>query len=335
MSGVEMVEVKAADDGLRLDKWFRLHYPQISHGQLQKMLRKKQVRLDGSKATGKDRVEEGQTVRVPPHDFVQNLLDDSTPKSQQPSFQMNAKDKAFIRSLVIYEDDDVIALNKPAGIAVQGGSKTTRHIDKMLDGLRSDAPDAERPRLVHRLDKDTSGLLLIAKTRKSAAALGEALRSRKAHKLYWALCYRVPRPKEGMIRVPLMKLGGAGQEVMQPPPKELVDQAQPALTHYKVMEAAGHRISWIALQPETGRTHQLRAHLKAIQCPIVGDPKYGDPELKGSREFGAKMQLHARHIEIPHPRKGMLSLWVDLPEHMAESWKLLGFDPHNKDVPFE
>ena len=343
MSGVEHIEIKAADDGLRLDKWFKLYYPAISFGQLQKMLRKKQVKLDGKKVAAKDKVLEGQVVRVPPHDFASGHKFDST-QAQRPMARstkrppLNKKDKAFIRSLVIYEDEDVIALNKPYGIAVQGGSKTTRHLDKMLDGLLPEDYDEtlERPRLVHRLDKYTSGILLLAKSRKAAAALGESLRSREAHKLYWALCYRVPKPAEGMIKVPLMKIGGPGQEVMQPPPVGMEDQAQSALTHYAVLETAAQRVSWVVLQPETGRTHQLRAHLKAINCPIVGDPKYGDAEIKGSKEFGSKMQLHARHIEIPHPsKKGMLSLWVDLPDHMAQSWKFLDFDANNKEVPFE
>ncbi len=336
MSGVELVEVTAADDGMRLDRWFKQHYPIISHGQLQKMLRKKQVKLDGVKTTGKDKIEEGQIIRVPPHDFATSEPSDKPMAKSAIRPRLNAKDTAFIRGLVVYEDDDVIALNKPAGIAVQGGSKTTRHIDRYLDGLRPEGDDsAERPRLVHRLDKDTSGLLLIAKTRKSAAALGESLRSREAHKLYWALTYRTPKPSEGMIKVPLVKLGGPGQETMQPPPFDYEGDVQSALSHYAVIETAGQRVCWVALQPETGRTHQLRAHMKAINCPIVGDPKYGDPELKGSSEFGSKMQLHARHIEIPHPsKKGVLSLWVDLPEHMQDSWRFLGFDMDNKEKPF-
>ncbi len=335
MSGVKLVEVKTADDGMRLDRWFKTHYPAISHGQLQKMLRKKQVRLDGSKTTGKDRVAEGQVIRVPPHDFAAQSENEGQDREKPRPHMPNAKDMAFIRSLVIYEDDDVIALNKPHGLAVQGGSKTRRHVDGLLDGLRPEGGEGERPRLVHRLDKDTSGILLLAKHRKSAAALGESLRSREAHKLYWALCYRVPRPSSGIINVSLMKIGGAGQEVMQPPPKGLEDKAQSALTHFHLMDSAASRVSWLALQPETGRTHQLRAHLKAIECPIVGDPKYGDPELKGSKEFGSKMQLHARHIEIPHPSgKGTLSLWVELPPHMQQSWELLSFDASNKEIPF-
>ncbi|MHA1165385.1 MAG: RluA family pseudouridine synthase [Alphaproteobacteria bacterium] len=321
MSDVELVEVVSAESGMRLDRWFKAHYPTLPHGALQKLLRKGQVRLDGGRVKASARIEAGQKVRVPPMH-----LD----KTREPAKTTLSKAEIrFIRCLVIYNDSHVLALNKPAGLAVQGGTKTVRHVDGLLDGLRFDA--GERPRLVHRLDKDTSGVLLLARDRASASALGDALKTREACKTYWALVNGVPSPQRGEIDLPLVKKGGAHSERMVVAEEEETG-AKHAVTRYAVIEPAGSKLSWVAMWPLTGRTHQLRVHMAAIGHPIVGDGKYGGREAHPGGEIEPKLYLHARKIEIANPSgKGMLKISAALPDHMRKTWGLFGFDPELKD----
>ena len=314
MSGVEQKRVSDDEDGLRLDRWFKAHYPELAHGQLQKLLRTGQIRVDGARVKAGMRLQSGQSVRVPPMAPVRRRAESIKPSKD---------DAAFIRSLVLYEDADVIALNKPPGLAVQGGTKTHRHIDGMLDALAVDP--GEQLRLVHRLDKDSSGVLLIARSRKAAAALGKALKAHQAKKIYWALVVGVPRPEQGAIEAPLVKRGQAGEErvvVAEDGSKE----AQHALTHFRVIDTAGRELAWVALWPVTGRTHQLRVHMAAIGHPIVGDGKYGGADAHPGGEIGGRLQLHARRIEIDLPSGKRLEIEAPLPPHMAETWRLLGFE---------
>ncbi|MEM9684049.1 MAG: RluA family pseudouridine synthase, partial [Pseudomonadota bacterium] len=237
---------------------------------------------------------------------------------------------AFIRSLVIYRDDDVIALNKPPGLAVQGGTGTKRHIDGMLEGLRFDAPEA--PRLVHRLDRDTSGVLLIGRSRASTAALGKIFRSRDARKLYWAILVGIPDLRSGRIDLAVSKLPGKSGERMMVDP----EAGQRAITYYRVMESAGRRIARVALWPWTGRTHQLRVHCAAIGCPILGDGKYGGQDaFVAGHGLSRKLHLHAREIAIPHSTTGQpLVVRAPLPDHMRGTWDFFGFDPDETEDPF-
>ncbi len=324
MSGVELVEVEAAEAGMRLDRWFRAHYPAIAHGALQKLLRTGQVRVDGGRAKANARLAAGQQVRVPPVKYDTARLKARTP--------LSAEDARFIQSLVIHKDKHILALNKPAGLAVQGGTGTVRHIDGLLDGLQFDA--SERPRLVHRLDKDTGGVLLLARDRATASALGETLRDRAAIKTYWALLKGVPSPRRGEISLPLVKKGGAGSERVHIA-EENEAGAMRATTRYAVIEPAGSKLCWAALWPLTGRTHQLRVHLAAIGHPIVGDGKYGGSDAHPGGDIPARLHLHARKIEIPHPSGGILRISASLPDHMRGTWKLFGFDPGLESEPFE
>ena len=313
MTGVNFREVEAADDDLRLDRWFRRHYAGLSHGRLEKLLRTGQVRVDGKRAKSGFRLKEGQMVRVPP-------LGDQDKKSRRQTSPMAESDRAFVRGLVVREDDLFFALNKPAGLAVQGGSKTPRHIDGMLGGLVEEG--SERPRLVHRLDKDTSGVLLVARSAQAADRLGKCFRHRLAKKQYWALVAGVPTPRQGEIDLPLAKMGTQGRERVQPDP----ESGQSALTRYYVVETIGRRCAWVALYPLTGRTHQLRVHMAAIGHPILGDGKYG-----GERAFldgvTGKMHLHANQIAMPHPAgRGELLVNAPLTSHMLESWRFFGLD---------
>jgi len=325
MSGVEKKRVAPGEDGMRLDRWFAAHYPGLSHVRLQKLLRTGQVRVDGGRAKANMRIEGGQEIRVPP--LPEPAAETAAP-SEKP---LTERDIEFVRGLVIHKDDDIIALNKPAGLAVQGGSGTTEHLDRLLDGLTFDK--TERPRLVHRLDKDTSGVMLLARSRDAAAKLGRALKHRGARKLYWALVIDVPKPGQGEINLSLIKRGGRGDERVHPAEPD-DPEAKRAVTRYAILERAGRSLSWLAMTPITGRTHQLRAHAAAIGHPIVGDGKYGGAEAHPGGEIPRKLHLHARRLTMPHPRGGIFDISAPLPEHMRKTWKLFGFDRQDDRDPF-
>ena len=314
MSGVSQCEVGTEDNDLRLDRWFQRYYGGLSHGRLQKLLRTGQVRVDGKRVKSNSRIRSGQIIRIPPLD-----AEKSGSLQQQ---RVTEADCSFIQNLVLFEDESVFALNKPAGLAVQGGSGTKRHLDGMLAGLVGDGVD--RPKLVHRLDKDTSGVLLIARSALVADRLGKQFQRSEVRKQYWALVAGVPSIRQGEIDLPLIKSGGRGQERVS------VDErnGKHATTRYEVIENAARECSWLALFPETGRTHQLRVHLAAIGHPIIGDGKYGGEEafLDGV-DIAEKMHLHARHIEFSHPTKaGKLSVTAPLTDHMMASWQFFGLN---------
>ncbi len=328
MNRVRRVTVAADETEIRLDRWFRRHFPGLGHGRLEKLLRTGQVRVDGKRAKSGTRLAGGQVVRVPP--LPAENPERATPRPQPRSRpQPTARDVAALRDSVLFMDDSVIAIDKPSGLAVQGGSGQRRHLDAMLDALRFDR--AERPRLVHRLDKDTSGVLLLARNAGAAAKLGAALRARKARKVYWALVVGVPRPRRGRIDSSLAKRPGRGGERVAADERA----GKRAVTFYRVIEAAGQRAAWLALMPVTGRTHQLRVHAALLGTPILGDGKYGGKaaflaELKAAR----RLHLHARAIALPHPRGGEFRVVAPLPEHMLESWRFFGFDPEDGGDPF-
>jgi 23S rRNA pseudouridine955/2504/2580 synthase len=286
-------------------------------------VRKGEVRVNGKRTETKARLATGQSVRVPPLSLAPPPPRDDAPQAQ--------KDRAFLKSIALYEDDDVLVLNKPMGLAVQGGSGTVRHVDGMLGSLRGSHPDAQRPRLVHRLDKDTAGCLLVAKTRFAASALAKTFRSRSARKIYWALVAGVPRPHQGRISTYLAKQEVEEDSVMRIA-KHGDKDAVHAVTYYAVIETSAQKLAWISLKPVTGRTHQLRAHMAHVGHPIVGDPKYFNIE---NWEFpgGIQDRLHllARRIVGPHPRGGTIDVSAPLPPHMQQSWNLLGFDAQRYD----
>jgi 23S rRNA pseudouridine955/2504/2580 synthase len=317
---VQMRAVSGDEAGLRLDRWFQRHYPELSHAALQKLLRTGQVRVDGKRVEGKDRVVPGQTVRLPPG--VTAAPQPSSKAAPKAVPKLSARDSEEIQSLVIHRDDWVIALNKPPGLAVQGGSGTERHVDGLLDGLRFGSE--VRPRLVHRLDKDTSGLLLIARTGPAAKRLSESFRDRETEKLYWAVVVGVPPRPDGAIDLPLAKRPGArDRETMQVDHEE----GQKALTHFKVLDRAANRAALLALWPRTGRTHQLRVHCAEIGCPILGDRKYGGEEALLSAVADARrLHLHARRLVLPHPSgKGTLKLQAEAPAHFKRTLEAFGF----------
>ncbi|MBV8393277.1 MAG: RluA family pseudouridine synthase [Alphaproteobacteria bacterium] len=313
---VQTRAVTSDEAGLRLDRWFQRHFPELGHGALQKLLRTGQVRLDGKRVEAKDRVEPGQTVRLPPG------VTATPPPKPKAVAKLSERDEVEIQKLVIHRDAEVIALNKPPGLAVQGGSGTERHVDGLLDGLRFGYE--ERPRLVHRLDKDTSGLLLIARTGQAAKRLAESFRDRETEKLYWAVVVGMPPRAEGAIDLPLAKRPGArDRETMQVDHEE----GQKALTHFRVLDHAGKRAALLALWPRTGRTHQLRVHCAEIGCPILGDRKYGGEEATLSTMAEArKLHLHARRLVLPHPSgKGELKVEAEPPPHFRRTVEAFGF----------
>ncbi len=332
MSGVRQISVNEDEDGMRLDRWFKVHFPQVTHGRLSKLLRTGQVRVDGGRVKGNERLLPGQSIRIPPIN-AEAASNKQVPAKPKP---LSSHDKAFLQSLVLFEDKHLYVLNKPSGLAVQGGSRTIRHIDGLLQGLAADL--YERPRLVHRLDRDTSGVLVIAKTRSVAASLGKLFQTRSVRKIYWALVSGVPKPEQGLIDEPLIKSGGPGEEKMQVAENLKQDGAQRALTHYAVIDKAPPSVAWISLKPVTGRQHQLRVHMQMIGNPIIGDPKYGHRETDGSGEhkdegFANKLHLHARRVCFPHPKGGIVDVTAPVPGHMRESMITCGFDPEQYDVP--
>ena len=319
---VETIEVRPEDSDLRLDRWFRVHFPDVTYGFLQKLLRTGQVRVDSRRVQPNERLEAGARVRVPKtvRELAQRV------PSAHPPLGIAAADREFISRLILFEDDHVLVLNKPFGIAVQGGTGTKRHIDGILPRMVDRFGD--RPRLVHRLDRDTTGILLIAKHRDAAAKLGRIFQTRAAAKTYWALVRGVPKPPQGKVEAALVKASGpAGDRVRKALPGEQVI-AMGASTYYAVIDRVANKAAWVSLKPVTGRQHQLRAHMALIGHPIVGDNKYeGGLDLPAA-EIEAKLHLHARRLVLPHPAGGCeIDITAPLPDHMRKTWSLLGLDP--------
>jgi 23S rRNA pseudouridine955/2504/2580 synthase len=312
MAEVKLLPVAPAEEGMRLDRWLRRRWPHLTQIQILKLARSGQIRQDGARVKADTRLSAGATIRVPP-------LPEGRPESPKPD--ISSRDAAFVKSLVLYEDDEVLALNKPAGLAVQGGTKTHRHIDRLLGAW---GEGASRPRLTHRLDRDTSGVLLLAKTPDAAAFLAGGFARRRAEKTYWALVEGNPKPARGVIELPLAKIGVDDRERMVPAdPKD--PAAKAAVTEYEMVSRAGPRAAWLSLRPLTGRTHQLRAHLLAIGHPILGDPKYNTPQsLEASGDL--KLQLHARRLRTPHPSGGMIEIEAPLSPEMRAGFTRFGFE---------
>ena len=316
---VRQFTVGADDDGVRLDRWFKRHLPQIGFATVSRWARTGQIRLDGKRAAPDDRLSTGQVLRVPPGGAAPER------KGPAPRKQLSEDQIALAEAMVLTQDRAAIVLNKPPGLATQGGTGTKEHVDGLLDAFALDGP---RPRLVHRLDKDTSGVLLIARTPGSAAFFSKRFSTRSARKVYWALVAGVPDIEDGLIELPLAKQPGSGGEKM------MVDESGanglggglPARTRYRIVDRAGNRAAWVELQPLTGRTHQLRVHMAAIGHPIVGDGKYGGPDAFLTGSISRKMHLHARRLIIDHPDGTPLDVTAPLPDHFAASMEQMGFD---------
>jgi 23S rRNA pseudouridine955/2504/2580 synthase len=316
MSGVQQMQVSRDEAELRLDRWFRRHFPGLGHGRLQRLLRSGQIRLDGRRVEAGVRLVPGQTIRIPPLPAAEEVRTSGpgTPAARPA-------DAKALRRMILHEDDALLVLDKPPGLAVQGGTGTSRHVDGMLAAwmMNGGATGGERPRLVHRLDRDTSGLLVIAKTARAAAELTRAFRRHEVDKLYWALAIGRP-PRRGMIDEPLAKQPGARGERMASDEK-----GQAARTEYRVVARAGKVACWLGLRPLTGRTHQLRAHCALIGAPIIGDSKYGGA---ATRVAGAPpgLMLHAREIRLPHPHGNVLQLTAPPPASFEAGLAWLGFE---------
>jgi 23S rRNA pseudouridine955/2504/2580 synthase len=320
---VSTIRVVAQDDGMRVDRWFKLHFPDVGFGFLQKLLRSGQVRVEGKRIEQNFRLETGQEVRVP-----HTARGKSKAYEPPTATSTGASDRALIEGMMLYEDEHVFVLNKPFGLAVQGGSGTLRHIDGMLAGMIDRFCD--RPRLVHRLDRDTTGVLLLAKHRDAASKLGRIFQTRSAAKTYWALVRGVPSPAQGKVEVALVKGENkhGDDRVRRARPGEQ-DEAMHATTHYSVIERLAHKASWVSLKPVTGRQHQLRAHMDILGNPIIGDPKYMRGEHGLMDAIPNQLHLHARRLMLPHPITGeRLDVSAPLPAHMLKTWKMLGLDPN-------
>lgn len=339
--GVEHLTIGSDEAEQRLDRWFRRRFPHISQGRIEKMCRRGEIRVDGGRVRAATRVAPGQIVRVPPLPDA----DEAPPAAAEPAepSELDGDAARELRGAVLYRDDHIVVLNKPPGLAVQGGTKQRSHLGALLPALRFGRPDD--PRLVHRLDKDTSGLLALARTPAAAAKLGALFRSREVEKIYVAAVAGKPEPSAGTIRFGLVKAGGAGDErvrTVHPDEVAATEGAKRAVTDYCVIEQAGARLAAVALRPVTGRTHQLRAHMAALGCPIAGDGKYGGRSQENAGEgWGAglggglsrKLHLHAARLAFPHPVTGRQSTFTaPLPEHMVRTWRLMGW---SEDLPDE
>jgi len=320
MSAVQHKEVSADEDGMRLDRWFARHFPQLGFGRLQKLIRNGEVRVDKGRVQTSTRLSPGQTVRIPPID------DPGAPKP----FRANEADVQFLRDITLYEDEDIFVFNKPHGLAVQGGSGTTRHLDGLLKNLPN--KKGETPKLVHRLDRDTSGCLIVAKTPAAATHFGAVFRSRSARKIYWALVAGNPSPRQGEISCFLAKQATTDGEQMA-----VVRNGAPGAVHsssyYSTTDTASRRFAWVTLKPVTGRTHQLRVHMAQLGTPIIGDPRYFNIEnWQPAPGLGEGLHLHARRLALPLRNGKKLDISAPLPPHMRQSFEALGFDPDRYDV---
>jgi 23S rRNA pseudouridine955/2504/2580 synthase len=321
VSDLRTFTVSDDDDGIRLDRWFKRHLPEISFNLLSRWSRTGQLTLNGAKAVPGDRLGTGQEIRFPAAANEPQRPGRSRPKAEV----LTPDEERFVRDMVIHEEANAFVLNKPPGLATQGGTKTTQHLDRLLEGL---ADERGRPKLVHRLDKDTSGALLVARTARSAGHFAKAFSGRTARKIYWAIVTGVPGGEQGTIDAPLAKQPGTGGEKMH------VDEegGLPAKTRWRVIDRAGNRAAFVELQPLTGRTHQLRAHMAAIGHPIVGDAKYGGAEAFLTGGISRKLHLHARRIRIDAPDGGKIDVTAELPSHSAESLDTLGFETGAADA---
>jgi len=320
MSGARQQAVARDEDGMRLDRWFGVHFPDVTFGHLQKLIRTGQVRIDSGRAKTNSRLAAGQLVRVPPLEAEVRRIET----------KIVAEDANFLRDLILYEDDELYVFNKPAGLASQGGSGTKRHMDGLLKSLPN--KQGEAPRLVHRLDRDTSGVLVVAKTRASAAHFGKVFQSRAARKIYWALVYGNPKPAQGSISCFLAKQIVGDTEQMA-----VVEQnypgAQHSMTYYSTTDVAARLFAWVTLKPVTGRTHQLRVHMQQLGNPIMGDPRYFNIEnFQGAPGLGEGLHLHARRIRLPLKTGKILDVSAPLPPHMQQSFDALGFNADRYDV---
>jgi 23S rRNA pseudouridine955/2504/2580 synthase len=324
MNKVETRTVTADEAEMRLDRWFGRHFPTVRHGQLEKLLRTGQIRVDGGRVKAAHRLAAGQEVRIPPLP-----ASDANPPKPKPRAATSERDAKELRQRILYRDADVLVIDKPAGLAVQGGTGQDRHLDAMLDALTLDA--AERPRLVHRLDKDTSGCLALARTASAARALTALFRGRTVRKIYWAIAVGVPHPLQGVIDAALAKEEGTKGERMAHS-----EDGDEAVTVYSVLERAHKQASFVALWPRTGRTHQLRAHMALIGTPILGDGKYAGQEafLSGA-DLPRTLHLHARRLILPKKGGGTIDATAPLPTALRSTWDYLGFQANRKDDPFE
>jgi 23S rRNA pseudouridine955/2504/2580 synthase len=311
---------------IRLDRWFRRHFPGVPQSAIQRLCRTGQVRVDGKRAEAATRLISGQAVRVPPLPI---------PPEAKPRMAVDPVAKREIEAMIIYQDDHLFVLDKPYGLAVQGGPGISRHVDGMLEALRVEGGD--RPRLVHRLDRDTTGVLLIARTAGVAAKLAAAFRGRDMDKTYWAIVAGRPVPVEGEIDLPLKRVGGDRGERTAPAERDDEDAAR-AITEYRTLDHAARKLAWLELKPHTGRTHQLRVHCVAIRAPILGDVKYARPDQNNAfaatvEGLSEKMHLHARALVFPHPAGGVMRVEAGLPPHMRETFQTLGFSAPDTRPP--
>ncbi|MGJ8529310.1 RluA family pseudouridine synthase [Maritalea sp.] len=318
MSGVQQRTVSAEEENMRLDRWFSVHFPDLPFSRLQRIIRKGEVRVNKGRVKANTRLSAGQIIRVPP-------IGDAPAVPREPKIRIIEKDVQLLADLTLYEDESILVINKPHGLAVQGGTNTKMHVDKLLESIPN--KKGEKPRLVHRLDRDTSGCLLIAKTRSAASHFGGVFRSRSARKIYWAVTAYVPHPKQGKLSCFVARQQTPEGDEQMRVVDQGVDGAQHSVTHYSVTEDAGGKFAWVTLKPVTGRTHQLRVHMAELGTPIINDPRYFNIEnWEKPDDLGRGLHLHARRLALPLPNGKQLDITAPLPPHMQKTFDMFGFN---------
>lgn len=322
MSKVKFLNVKPDEDNQRLDRYLRKHIGKVPFSLIQKIIRTGQVRVDGKRGKTDTRLSEGQQIRIPPVEE----------KHGPTQFKPRKGDLEKLRAMIIYDDGDLLVLNKPYGVPTQGGSKINYHIDGLLK-LMEDSKGV-RPKLTHRLDRDTSGLLICARSAKTVRAMGQVFKSKNIRKYYWAVTIGVPEQYQGIIDAPLGKGEGALKDTM------VIDTegGKASRTEYSILDTAASTAALVAFWPRTGRTHQIRAHASTVLgTPILGDVKYGGmEETFEGLNLSERLHLHAFRIQCPHPNgKGILDLSAPLPDDLKKSWKAFNFASDTNLDPFD
>jgi 23S rRNA pseudouridine955/2504/2580 synthase len=320
---VEQRVVTQDEADIRLDRYLRRHIPGVTQSVVQKLCRTGQIRVDGKRVETSTRLTPGQAVRIPPVK--------ATPAGDKPAPPLDPDMIRDALAMVLYRDEAVIVLDKPHGLPSQGGPGINRHVDRMLDALRFGFE--HRPRLVHRLDRDTSGVMVVARTPGVAAKLAAGFRSRVLEKTYWAVVCGRPVPVEGRIDAPLVRIEGFRGE-RTAIAKEGDEDVARAVTDYRTLDHAARKLAWLELRPHTGRTHQLRVHCAGIKAPILGDAPYGEIRREDGvprntalvEGLSDQLHLHARRLTLPHPDGGTLTVEADLPAHMKATFRQLAFD---------
>jgi 23S rRNA pseudouridine955/2504/2580 synthase len=317
-------------------RWFARHYPRLSQGEFRKLCRTGQIRINAGRVRGNEILHTGDVVRIPPTAVLAAKSGGGQPKPESGG-KFSMADLERLRKRIIHDDADIVAFDKPAGLAVQGGTGIKKSLDKMAAALFPH----DNILLVHRLDRETSGVIVLAKNQRAAQALAAEFQSQAAGKEYLALLAGVPRRGRGVIDNFMTRGRVFDKEEAEAFKAETGLRPQRAVTKYRVLNELPGVMAWVQFLPETGRTHQLRLHAAfSLDAPIVGDALYGkesgqgkDPGLRAMIESD-NLFLFAHQLTFRHPGTGKnMTIRAQLPEFMKSVLGLLGFEDDKKEKP--